>query len=122
MNWCILGLLAQQQAPSGSAPGSSMGLLLPGLLVFMVVFMFVSSRSARKNEQKRRDEMLNALSKNDRVLTQGGIIGTIVSIKDNEIVLKVDESTNTKMTFIKDAIRQVVKDPADLRVGEQSPR
>ncbi|MBN1513196.1 MAG: preprotein translocase subunit YajC [Phycisphaerae bacterium] len=118
MNWYSLCLLAQQKAPSGSARDPLAGLLLPALLVFAVVFMFVSSRSARKNEQKRRDQMLAALSKNDRVLTHGGIIGTIVAIKDNEIVLKVDESTNTKMTFIKDAVRQVVKDPADLHAGE----
>lgn len=98
------------------------GLLLPAVLVFVMVFFFVSTRSARKNEQKRRDEMLKALSKNDRVLTHGGIIGTIVAVKDNEIVLKVDESTNTKMTFIKDAIRQVIKDPADLRVENQPSR
>ena len=122
MNWCILCLLAQQQAPSGSGRDPLAGLLLPGLLVFVMVFFFVSTRSARKNEHTRREEMLNALSKNDRVLTHGGIIGTIVAIKDNEVVLKVDESTNTKMTFIKDAVRQVIKDPADLRLGEQASK
>jgi preprotein translocase subunit YajC len=122
MNWCILGLLAQQSAPAGPTRDPMGGLLLPAVLVFVMVFFFVSTRSARKNEQKRRDEMLKALSKNDRVLTHGGIIGTIVAVKDNEIVLKVDESTNTKMTFIKDAIRQVIKDPADLRVENQPSR
>ncbi len=122
MNWCNLCLLAQQKAPSGTARDPWGSLLLPGLIVFAIVFMFVSSRSMRKNEQKRREDMLNALSKNDRVLTHGGIIGTIVAIKDNEIVLKVDESTNTKMTFIKDAVRQVIKDPADLRLGEQASK
>lgn len=122
MNWSDLCLLAQQKAPAGPARDPWGSLLLPGLIVFAIVFMFVSSRSVRKNEQKRREEMLSTLSKNDRVLTHGGIIGTIVAVKDNEIVLKVDESTNTKMTFIKDAVRQVIKDPADLRVGEQASK
>jgi preprotein translocase subunit YajC len=120
MNWSMLFVLAETPPPSQPNPAS--GLLIPGLLVFMLVFFFVSTRAARKNEQKRREGMLNSLNKSDRVLTHGGIIGTIVAIKDNEIVLKVDESTNTKMTFIKDAIRQVVKDGGDLRLGEQSPK
>jgi preprotein translocase subunit YajC len=97
-----------QQRPGGSP------IPFMGLLIAMVVFLFVMQRSARKNEAKRRKQLLESLNKNDRVLTHGGIIGTIVTVKDNEVVLKVDESTNTKMTFIKDAVRQVITDPSDL--------
>ena len=44
------------------------------------------------------------LKKNDRVRTIGGIIGTVVDIKGDEITLKVDESNNTKIRVAKDAI------------------
>ncbi len=54
------------------------------------------------------------LAKNDRVLTIGGVIGTIISVKDSEVILKVDESTNTKMTFIKTAIQRIITDDQPL--------
>jgi preprotein translocase subunit YajC len=48
--------------------------------------------------------MVQALSKNDRVRTIGGIFGTVVDIKGDEITLKVDESTNTKIKVTTSAI------------------
>ena len=43
-----------------------------------------------------------------------GPIGTIVSVKDDEVVLKVDESSNTKMIFIKSAVQRVLTDDAGV--------
>jgi len=55
--------------------------------------------------------MVQSLQKNDKVQTIGGIIGTIVDIKDNEITLKVDESNNTKIKILRSAIsRNLSKD------------
>ena len=48
--------------------------------------------------------MIQSLKKNDRVRTIGGIIGTIIDIKDDEITLKVDESNNTKIKVVPGAI------------------
>ena len=48
--------------------------------------------------------MVQSLGKNDRVRTIGGIIGTVVDIKGDEITLKVDESTNTKIKIVSSAI------------------
>jgi preprotein translocase YajC subunit len=42
------------------------------------------------------------------VLTIGGILGTVTAVKDHEVTVKVDESNNTKMTFLKTAIQKVV--------------
>jgi preprotein translocase YajC subunit len=110
MSDAVACLLAQ--TPTGPGPGGN--LMFIGLLVFMFVFFIVMSRTTRKGEEKKRKTLLNSLSKNDRVLTHSGIIGTIVAIRDHEIVLKVDESTNTKMTFIKTAVSQVITDTANL--------
>ena len=68
----------------------------------------------QKNERQR---LINNLAKNDRVLTIGGIIGTVASVRDNEVVVMVDESSNTKMTFLKTAIQRVITD-SDPAVGE----
>jgi preprotein translocase subunit YajC len=77
------------------------------MLVVMYLFIF---RGPRKKQQQHR-QMMQALGKNDRVQTIGGIIGTVVDIKDDEITLKIDESNNTKMKILRSAIsRNVTKD------------
>ncbi len=83
-------------------------MFLPAILMAMVVFMFLSARSQKKREKRDRETMFAGLARSDRVLTVGGIVGTIHSIKENEVVLKVDESTNTKMTFTKTAIQRII--------------
>ena len=50
--------------------------------------------------------MVQGLEKNDRVRTIGGILGTVVDIKDNEITLKVDESNNTKIRVLTGAVAE----------------
>jgi len=57
--------------------------------------------------------MVQSLEKNDKVRTIGGIIGTIVDVKDDEITLKIDESNNTKIKVAPSAIgRNLSKDKA----------
>ena len=55
--------------------------------------------------------MVQSLAKNDKVRTIGGIIGTVVDIKGDEVTLKVDESNNTKIRIAASAIgRNLSKD------------
>ncbi|NOT01024.1 MAG: preprotein translocase subunit YajC [Phycisphaerales bacterium] len=101
---CLIG----QTVPSGGQPQQSNPMVFfVGIALFMMVFFFISSRSSRKEKQKKQ-QMIENLAKNDRVMTIGGILGTVVSVKDNEVIVKVDESTNTRMTFLKRAIQQVI--------------
>jgi preprotein translocase subunit YajC len=105
-------LFAQTQAPGPRS--NAMAFMFPALLMALVVFMLLSARSQKKREQRERDAMHSNLAKNNRVLTIGGVIGTIISVKDNEVVLKVDETTNTKMTFLKTAVQRVITDDQQL--------
>ena len=74
------------------------------LLGLMFVLMyFILFRGPRKKQQQHK-QMVQSLQKNDRIRTIGGIIGTVVDIKDDEITLKVDESTNTKIKIASTAI------------------
>jgi preprotein translocase subunit YajC len=82
-------------------------LLLPLLAVFFVFIMFSSSRT-KKKEQKHRDDMLKNMKRGDRVMTAGGMIGSVVEVRETEVVLKVDETTNTKIKFSRDAIKRVI--------------
>jgi preprotein translocase subunit YajC len=101
------------------APGSGqtqppMDWTLPGILLLFLVVMFGMTFFSQRKEKKRRREMLAALSKNDRVVTIGGVIGTVVEVRDSEVVVKVDESSNTRMRFSRAAIQSVLTDTEDL--------
>lgn len=71
-------------------------------LIFLVMYIFML-RGPRKQQQKHK-QMVQTLSRNDRVRTIGGILGTVVDIKGDEVTLKIDESTNTKIKIATSAI------------------
>lgn len=75
--------------------------LLLGLMFVMMYFILF--RGPKKKQQQHK-QMVQALERNDRVRTIGGIIGTVVDVKGEEITLKIDESNNTKMKVISSAI------------------
>ncbi len=70
---------------------------------FAVMFYLLVLRGPQK-QKKQRIQMTKSLEKNDRIQTIGGIIGTIVEVKDDEIILKIDESNNTKMKIVHAAV------------------
>jgi preprotein translocase subunit YajC len=72
-------------------------------IALMLVMVFVFFRGPQKQKQERK-KMVKSLQKNDRVQTIGGIFGTVVDIKGDEITLKVDESNNTKIKIASSAI------------------
>jgi len=68
------------------------------ILVVMVVYSFsLILKNPQKKQRKQHKQMVQSLQKNDRVQTIGGIIGTVVDVKDDAITLKIDESNNTKI-------------------------
>jgi len=95
-------------APGGAPPASPFsGPLLPIMLGLFVLMLIVSVLGPRR-ERKRKEAMINAIKKHDRVQTVGGVIGAIVELKPDFVVLKVDESANTRITFARSAIQQVL--------------
>jgi len=91
--------------------------MIIGLGLFFIVFYFMIMRGNRK-QKKERANLLDNITKNDRVMTIGGMLGTVVTIRDHEVVLKVDESSNTKVTFLKSSIQKVIND-GDLSTPEK---
>jgi preprotein translocase subunit YajC len=92
------------------ATGGYTQLIFIGLMFVMLYFIIF--RGPQKQKQQHR-KMLESLQKNDKVRTIGGIIGTIVDIKGDEITLKIDESNNTKIKIVASAIgKNLSKDKA----------
>ena len=88
--------------PPRKNPLGSYGNLLFLGVMFLLMYMILF-RGPRKKQQQQK-QMIQSLAKNDKIQTIGGIIGTVVDIKDNEITLKVDESNNTKIKILRSAI------------------
>jgi len=85
------------------------------IIVFLFYLMFLRPQ---KREKAKRDETLKALKKNDRVVTIGGIIGSIANIEPdgNEVTLKVDDNTRIKM--LRSSIQNVLKDEDDEQASK----
>ncbi|MBW8015612.1 MAG: preprotein translocase subunit YajC [Planctomycetes bacterium] len=80
------------------------------MLVGMFVIMYFLLIKGPKKKKQRHTQMVKAIQKNARIQTIGGIIGTVIEIKENEIVIKIDESNNTKMRISKGAVSTVLSD------------
>jgi preprotein translocase subunit YajC len=96
---------------SGEAPGgwfSQMQLPLIMVLIFVVLY-FVLFRGQRK-EEKNRKSAISQMKKGDEVLLISGKFGKVVDIKDDRVVVKVDEANNVKETYLKSAIQKVIAD------------
>lgn len=98
----------------GPGQGSEgLSFLIPFVMVFFIMWLLVMR--PMKKERKQREEMLKNLKKGDKVATNGGIIGKITKMKNEEIELKVDESNNTKITFLRSAIINVLEQQDDKK-------
>lgn len=105
----IIALLAQDGRPV--QPGSPWDLLFPLLLGVAFVYFFIIR--PQKREQDEKQKLLASLKKNDRVLTTGGMYGTIVNIKEDEVTLRVDDQAKVKVRFAKSAIARVLGTEAE---------
>ncbi len=100
------------QGAAGAAPanpGMSTLLMLLQFLPIFVIFYFLFVHPQRKR-QKEAEKMIQALKKGDRVLTTGGIFGTVVGIDEQKAVLRISEQSTVE--FSKSAIVQKIADEA----------
>lgn len=95
-------------AASPAGGGGSIGMLLPLLLIPVLYFVMIRPQQKR---QKQWQSMLSNIKTGDRVTTAGGIRGTIMSIKDDAIIIKVAPD-GIKMEVVKTAIASVTTESA----------
>ena len=109
------GEAADAAQGAGGLFGSSQGIITIVMLVAMVaVFYFFLYRPQKKQEKKQK-EMMNALSVGDEITTIGGIVGRVVSIKDEVVSIETSKD-RTRVSILRSAIRSVdvkAEDAAD---------
>ncbi len=92
---------AEQTTKSTPSPWGSM---LPMILAFIAIMYFLMIRPQQKRERERR-EMLNAIAKGDKVITTGGMYGTVVDLSDEKITLRIDDKV--EVDFVRGAVAQI---------------
>jgi preprotein translocase subunit YajC len=98
MNTFVLSLLS-----FGGGTGSvDPSLMMIPLIIAIFYFLIIRPQSKKRKETEK---MLAALKKGDRVVTIGGIHGTITTVRESTVILKVDESV--KLEFLRSAIASV---------------
>ena len=104
------GGAAGGQGTDGSRPSpyGPMIWMIP-LFILMYLLMF----RGPKKKQQQHQKMVQALQKNDKVRTIGGILGTVIDTRDDEITLKIDESNNTKIRITPGAVSKVISNEAN---------
>jgi preprotein translocase subunit YajC len=106
-------------AQNGAAApaGNVIQLVFMGLFI-MAMFYFMLIRPNQKREQERRN-MLSTIKKNDHVVTVGGLKGVVANVKpdEDEIVLKIDEATGTKVRVVLSSVARVIA--ADASVASE---
>ena len=106
--WMQVALFGQD-APAGGSGG--MYSILTLVVPIGILFYFLLIRP-QKREQAQRQSLLNAIKKNDRVITIGGIYGIVTNVhrEADEVTIKVDETTNTKLRLTLGSIARVMAD------------
>jgi preprotein translocase subunit YajC len=95
-----------QSAAGGFGLGNLSGLALP-ILFFVVLYFLMIAPNQKK--QKKWQEMLGQLKTGDRVTTNGGIRGTVLTVKDDIVILRI-QPDGVKLEFVKSAIAAVTTD------------
>ena len=103
---------APAAAPAGSPSGKPAWFeffnspMAPLFIVIIVIYVLMFT-SRRKQERQKKD-LLGNIKRGDRVQTVGGILGKVVEADADKVLLKVDESSNTKIWFSRNAIHRVL--------------
>jgi preprotein translocase subunit YajC len=111
LDWLQMLLAQAQNQPAPAQEPAAGGLSFPmmALIMILVLGYFMIWAPERKKQKAFKDQ-LGSLKKNDRVVTIGGIYGTVANInrEADKVTLKVDDGSNFKLDFTLGAISRVI--------------
>ncbi len=117
-------VLAQATPPAGGGDTGNGNMLLAfgPPAVMLIVFFYLVVFLPQKKERQKQDSFHKNLKKNDRVVTIGGVVGTIVNIEPEGklVTLKVDD--NTRMNFLRDAIQRKYSEGNEAPTLKETPK
>ena len=116
--WWLIAQVDAGNAEGGNAEGGGSildtivanPLIVPVIIILPLMYFMLILPDKRKRAQTT--SMLDNLKKNDRIVTIGGIVGTVVNAPPgtDEVTIRVDENSNTRIHVLRSAIRVVTED------------
>jgi preprotein translocase subunit YajC len=101
------GFLAMAQPPAGAEPNPTGQMLqMLGTLAFFMVVMYLLMIRPQQKKAKQHAALLKTIKPGDKVVTSGGVLGVVVSVKDKTVAIR---SADTKMELVKSAISEIVE-------------
>ena len=95
---------AYAQAAGGAA--SAFTSFVPLILIFAIMYFLLIRPQQKK--VKQHQAMVAALRRGDRVVTQGGLVGKVTRVKDDDAEIEVELAPNVKVQVIRSTVAQVV--------------
>jgi preprotein translocase subunit YajC len=83
--------------------------IFPIFMIFLLLMWF-QARSQQKKQKSEREDLLKELKPKDKIETVGGILGTVVSVRDEEVSIRVDDARDVTIRIAKTAIRKRIGD------------
>jgi len=77
------------------------------IMIGIFALMYFWMGRGRKKQETKRKEMLAMLKKGDKITSIGGIVGTVIEVREDELVVKVDENNNVRVRLARWAVRGV---------------
>lgn len=99
-------LLVFAQVSSGTNASALLAALFPFILMFIVLY-FLLLRPQKKQEEQRR-KLIESVKKGDKIITIGGIYGTVVSAKEDELIVRIDPTKDVCVKFTRSAVSRVI--------------
>jgi preprotein translocase subunit YajC len=101
-----LSLFAQTQSGSKPAGQNPMSMLVMMGVIFAIIYFLMIMPQRKK--QKETQNMLNNMKKGDKIVTVGGLLGTVGNVKDSTVMVKIAD--NTVVEFRKSAIASIINE------------
>lgn len=97
-----------QAAAAQGQKGGSLSFLLVMVLIFVVMWLLMIRPQQKR--QKELQKFRNALETGQKIITAGGIYGTVKEVKDNYVLIEIDNNVHIRVDK-----SMVMKDPADIQ-------
>ena len=103
-----------EKQEGGGLSGPLMWIMPAFLILLLWQFMF----NPRRRDEKKRAEMVNTLKKNDRIVTIGGITGSVASVSEDSRYVTIKVEDNTRIKMLASSIQTVVGDETSDASGD----
>ena len=104
-------LIGMASAPQNGAEQNGFMAFLPMILVIVIIYFFMIRPQTKKAKQQR--DMLSALKKGDKIVTIGGVHGTISNVKDHTFIVQI--AANTEIEIDKASVSAVINKTAEVQ-------